>query len=419
MERARTKPPHPASVAQTKAAPAKKERPPHLATVAQTKAAPAKKERPPHPATAAQTKATPAKKEKPPHPATVAQTKAVPAKKEKPPHPATVAQTKAVPAKKEKPPHPATVAQPRPAMRGVAVRPPHPSTAGAATVTARRSGAGAVQRSERSEVASFIAVDSLAAYCEWAKEHAIELRGKGGRRLWKEYGDRIKDKVGRDRAFNKEVALLRRLDGRGKGTRWDEVASVDDLLDKLEKLYKGEPRLSTLIITGHANESAHNLGQGNLNISEDLDLGRDDADIYEALQLHRSEITTYGLSLGHWPGVFERLRPIACPEGRHNRFYVFLLGCNSGGPPPSTQGGNFLLNKIADVLFVNVFRRRIGVGVFGASLETVSVDTERILRHIDQIKDAGKPWFNFKKWEAADAYEDGEPGLYGVFRDPS
>ncbi|WP_434047611.1 MULTISPECIES: hypothetical protein [Sorangium] len=127
MARAQTKPPHPATVAQKKAAPAKKERPPHPATVAQKKAAPAKKERPPHPATVAQKKAAPAKKERPPHPATVAQKKAAPAKKERPPHPATVAQKKAAPAKKERPPHPATVAQKK-AAPAKKERPPHPAT---------------------------------------------------------------------------------------------------------------------------------------------------------------------------------------------------------------------------------------------------------------------------------------------------
>ncbi|WP_061608137.1 hypothetical protein [Sorangium cellulosum] len=48
---------------------------------------------------------------RPPHPATVAQKKEAPAKRQKPPHPATVAQKKEAPAKRQKPPHPATVAQ--------------------------------------------------------------------------------------------------------------------------------------------------------------------------------------------------------------------------------------------------------------------------------------------------------------------
>ncbi|WP_437580597.1 hypothetical protein [Sorangium sp. So ce887] len=398
MARAQTKPPHPATVAQKKAAPAKSSRPPHPATVAQKKAAPAKSSRPPHPATVAQKKAAPAKPARPPHPATVVQKKAAPAKPARPPHPATVVQKKAAPAKP--------------------ARPPHPVTGGAAAVAARRPVAGAVQRAEQSGGSTFIAVDSLAAYCRWAKENAAELRGQGGRRLWKEYGERIEGKVGIDRALNKEVALLEKLYRNGKGKSWDEVASVDDLLDKLEGLYGGNRRLSTLIITGHANESSHNLGQGNLDVADDLGFGPNDAATYKALQLHRSEIKISGLSRQHWPGVFERLKPIACTEGKHNRFYVFLLGCNSGGPPPSLHGGNFLLNALADVLFNDVFESGMGVGVFGASLETKAIDTDAILRNIDNIKDAGKPWFNLKRWEAMDAYEDGKHGLYGVFRDP-
>jgi hypothetical protein len=90
------KPPHPATVAQKKAAPVKDARPPHPAAVAQKKAAPAKKVRPPHPATVAQKKAAPVKATRPPHPATVAQKKAAPARPARPPHPATVAQRKSI-----------------------------------------------------------------------------------------------------------------------------------------------------------------------------------------------------------------------------------------------------------------------------------------------------------------------------------
>lgn len=52
MERAQTKPPHPATVAQKKTPSSKQSRPPHPATVAQKKAAPSEQSRPPHPATA-------------------------------------------------------------------------------------------------------------------------------------------------------------------------------------------------------------------------------------------------------------------------------------------------------------------------------------------------------------------------------
>ncbi|WP_434047609.1 MULTISPECIES: hypothetical protein [Sorangium] len=54
MDRAQTKPPHPATVAQKKAAPTTPARPPHPATVAQKKAAPTTPARPPHPAAVAQ-----------------------------------------------------------------------------------------------------------------------------------------------------------------------------------------------------------------------------------------------------------------------------------------------------------------------------------------------------------------------------
>lgn len=91
-------------------------RPPHPATVAQKKEAPAKKAKPPHPATA-QRKEAPAKKARGPHPATVAQKKEAPARKTKAPHPASVAQNKESPgAGKAKPPHPATGVQPTAAL---------------------------------------------------------------------------------------------------------------------------------------------------------------------------------------------------------------------------------------------------------------------------------------------------------------
>jgi len=57
-----------------------------------------------------------------PHPATVAQPKAaITGPLPRPPHPATVAQPRRLP-------HPATAAQPRPASGGQMARPPHPAT---------------------------------------------------------------------------------------------------------------------------------------------------------------------------------------------------------------------------------------------------------------------------------------------------